>query len=261
MMDNRLKAAFDSLQADEELKQKAWEAVEEKRKKRRPHYGRLVPAFCLLLLCLGFGTWRLYAAPVAHITIDINPSVELQINRWDKVVDVKGLNPDGEALAQSLSVRFWDYPQAVEEILQTPLVEEAVAQGETLAVGVMGDDPQRREEMLEVLASCPGMGQNAYCYGADTEQMEKAQEAGLPCGKYQAFLEWQALDPDATVEQARAMTMSQLRQKIAELSGESQTQAPGWGQGQNHQGQDQGQGQGKGWGAGGNGGKGKQGRQ
>ena len=115
------------------------------------------------------------------------------------------------------------------------------------------------EEMLEVLASCPGMGQNAYCYGADTEQMEKAQEAGLPCGKYQAFLEWQALDPEATVEQARTMTMSQLRQKIAELSGESQTQAPGWGQGQN-QGQGQGKGQGKGWGAGGSGGKGKQGR-
>ena len=116
------------------------------------------------------------------------------------------------------------------------------------------------EEMLEVLASCPGMGQNAYCYGADTEQMEKAQEAGLPCGKYQAFLEWQALDPEATVEQARTMTMSQLRQKIAELSGESQTQAPGWGQGQN-QGQGQGKGQGKGCGAGESGGQGKQGRQ
>ena len=90
--------------------------------------------------------------------------------------------------------------------------------------------------------------------------MEKAQEAGLPCGKYQAFLEWQALDPEATVEQARTMTMSQLRQKIAEPSGESQTQAPGWGQGQN-QGQGQGKGQGKGWGAGGSDGKGKQGRQ
>ena len=88
--------------------------------------------------------------------------------------------------------------------------------------------------------------------------MEKAQEAGLPCGKYQAFLEWQGLDPDATVEQARTMTMSQLQQKIADLSGESQTQAPGWGQGKN---QGQGQGQGKGWGAGGSGGKGKQGRQ
>ena len=129
MMDSKLKAAFDSLQADEELKQKAWKAVEEKRKKRRSHYGKLIPAFCLLLLCLGFGSWRLYAAPVAHITIDINPSVELQINRWDKVVNVEGLNPDGEALAQSLLVRFWDYSQAVEEILQTPLVEEAAARG------------------------------------------------------------------------------------------------------------------------------------
>ena len=255
MMDSKLKAAFDSLQADEELKQKAWEAVEEKRKKRRSHYGKLIPAFCLLLLCLGFGSWRLYAAPVAHITIDINPSVELQINRWDKVVNVEGLNPDGEALAQSLSVRFWDYPQAVEEILQTPLVEEAAARGETLAVGVMGDDSQRREKMLEVISSCPGIGQNAYCYAAGTEQIKQAQEAGLSCGKYQAFLEWQALDPSATLEQARTMTMSQLRQKIAGLSGENQTQAPGQGQGQI-----QGQGQGKGWGAGESGGKGKQGK-
>ena len=43
------------------------------------------------------------------------------------------------------------------------------------------------EEMLKVLASCPGMGQNVYCYGADTEQMEKAQEAGLPCGNTRLF--------------------------------------------------------------------------
>lgn len=34
-MDNRLKTAFDSLQADEALKQKAWESVQQKRKKRR----------------------------------------------------------------------------------------------------------------------------------------------------------------------------------------------------------------------------------
>ena len=35
MMDNRLKTAFDSLQADEALKQKAWESVQQKRRKRR----------------------------------------------------------------------------------------------------------------------------------------------------------------------------------------------------------------------------------
>lgn len=46
-----------------------------------------------------------------------------------------------------------------------------------------------------------------------------AHEAGMSFGKYKAFLELQALNPDITAEDIKDLTMRQIRDMIAELSG------------------------------------------
>lgn len=55
-------------------------------------------AVCLLLLLSGGGYW-VYFLPTAKIDIDINPSVALSINRFNKVLSVEGYNAGGQALA------------------------------------------------------------------------------------------------------------------------------------------------------------------
>ena len=82
-------------------------------------------------------------------------------------------------------------------------------------------------------------------------------------GKYQAFLELQALDSQVTQEQAASMTMGEIRRRIMELSSDGEgTQgsggAMGAGQGSGSgqgcgagQGSGQGNGAGYGWGPGG----------
>ena len=44
--------------------------------------------------------------------------------------------------------------------------------------------------------------------------MAAAQEAGLPYGKYRAFLELQALDPSLTPEDVAGMTMQEIRAEM-----------------------------------------------
>ena len=77
---------------------------------------------------------------------------------------------------------------------------------------------------------------NAYCYCAHPDEVEAAHAAGLSYGKYQAFLELQALDPTITVEEVQDMTMREIRDRIDALSGDSegqtQTNTGGAGQGQ-----------------------------
>ena len=59
--------------------------------------------------------------------------------------------------------------------------------------------------------------------------------AGLSCGKYRAFLELQRLDPDATVEEVRGMTMGELLRRIESLSPEGEASPwPGNGRGHAH---------------------------
>ena len=55
---------------------------------------------------VGFGGYFLYFIPVSSISVDVNPSIELGINRFDKVVTVDTFNNDGYHIMSSLNVRF-----------------------------------------------------------------------------------------------------------------------------------------------------------
>ena len=51
---------------------------------------RPVLSVCMILiLCLGFGSWYYWETPVSYVSIDVNPSIELVLNRADRVVRVE----------------------------------------------------------------------------------------------------------------------------------------------------------------------------
>lgn len=57
--------------------------------------------FAFMILSSGLYT---YYTPVAAITIDINPSVKLHINRWNRIIKATPLNEDGEKILTNLSL-------------------------------------------------------------------------------------------------------------------------------------------------------------
>ena len=90
----------------------------------------------------------------------------------------------------------------------------------------------QQERLLTQAAACTAGQGNFHCGAAAPETMEAAHESGLSCGKYLAYLELKALDPDVTVEEAEGMTMAELRRATAALSGEEADAAyPGRGSG------------------------------
>ena len=223
-MEHRLQEAFGAVRAEEALKERTRESLRRKTRdytrRARPGYRRLIPAMaCLLLLLSGLGGYRLYFTPTAVVSIDVNPSVELGINRFDRVVSVAGYNADGDALAAALQVRFLDYTEALEQVLASQVVADCLARGEALSITVVGDDPAQREHLLSSSAACTAGQENAYCHAIGYGEAEAAHAAGLSYGKYMAFLELQALDPDITAGEVREMTMREIRDRIAALSG------------------------------------------
>ena len=102
-MNSRIKGAFDAVHAEESLKESTLAYLERRRKGGRARQGwwagqRLAMAACVLLLALGVGGWWLYFIPTASISIEVNPWIELGVNRFDRVVSVEGRNDDGTAL-------------------------------------------------------------------------------------------------------------------------------------------------------------------
>ena len=267
-MRDELKTTLDKVTADEALRQStraflARQTGDYGAAKVRPRtMRRMAAAFACLALVItgGTGYWA-YFSPTCAISVDINPSVELAVNRFDKVISVEGIGADGEALAETLNVRFSSYADALDSLLENPMVEEYLAGDEVLSIAVAGDNAAQADAILAQAQTCTAGTKNVYCHAASTEEIEQAHEAGLSFGKYQAFLQLQALDPNVTAEDVQGLTMREIRDRIAALDPDAAQGAPGHGYGQgqgqgqssgsgNGQGNGQGSGQGQGNGAG-----------
>ncbi len=236
-MNDRLHQAFAAVKAEQELTEKTRQAIARRTKgyKAQPRSAgwAVAAACCLLLLVLGGVGGKLFFTPVSAISVDINPSLELNVNCFDRVISVEGYNEDGQALAQELNLVFAKYPQALSALVSHELVQACLKDGKDLSVYVACDDPQRGREMLGQVKACVGKGRNVNCHAGNLAQSHSAHSVGLSCGKYHAFLELQGLDATFTVEEAREMTVREILQRIEEISGKPAT-ANGHGHGKGH---------------------------
>ena len=74
-------------------------------------------AACLLLVCLsGFGV-HLYRTPASYIYLDINPSVRLDLNCFERVIAVVPLNEDAETLLSAADISRGDAQSCINQIV------------------------------------------------------------------------------------------------------------------------------------------------
>ena len=252
-MHDKIRAAFDEIHADEDLKAqtRAYLAREAQGRRHRHLSGRmrLVPALacCLLVLLAGWGGYHTYFTPSAIISIDVNPSLELGVNRFDKVVSVEGYNDDGAALADAIDVKYMDYAQALTRILDSDAFAPYASEDAAVSIAVFGSDEQKSSEMLSQVEACTAGYRNTHCYADNMEVAAAAHAVGLSCGKYRAYLELHALDPSVTPADIQGMTMREIRDRIAALSGDGTvlTQNTNGSAGGGHHGNGAGNGKGK----------------
>lgn len=181
------------------------------------NYKYVVSAFvCLLLFIIG-GHW-IYFTPTVEISIDINPSIELGINRFDRVVSFASYNEDGQKLLDSQDIKFMDYSEAVSQIVENKEIKALLSNDEIMTITVVEKENEQSGEILSEIQSCMKGRTDMYCEHAHSEEVDDAHEVGLSYGKYKAFLELQALKPDITVEKIEKMTMREIRDLMQELS-------------------------------------------
>ena len=71
-----------------------------------PSVGKaLSAAACLAVICTAAFGYHLYYTPASYVYMDINPSVRLDLNCFERVIDVVPLNEDAEVLLSNLTIR------------------------------------------------------------------------------------------------------------------------------------------------------------
>ncbi len=120
-----------------------------------PRGKRLLARFAALsgsfaLVVTGFVFLVLGTTPAASVSLDINPSVRLDLNRFGYVIDVEGTNDDGILLVADLEKTRGSLPKVLSGILGSAVSLGYAEDGETdMLFGISGTSYET-EQALEI---------------------------------------------------------------------------------------------------------------
>ena len=112
----------------------------------KPLSGLVAAAACFSLVF--FGYYQPNYTAYGTLRIQINPDVEMTVSRTDRVLDLEGLNDDGEDLIEGYSYRGKDRETAANELVERAIDMGYLADGDTISITVNSSDAdwQAREE-------------------------------------------------------------------------------------------------------------------
>ncbi len=224
-MNETWKKAFDQIHAEPELKEHTRAYLKEKvyrtSARHASHIRRLAAASVFCLFLCAAGVCYLFFTPVTYISVDINPSLELGLNCFRRIISVEGYNDDGASLADSLDLKYLDYMDALDRILKSDTIETLLSGDDVLSLTVAGESETQNQEVLQDMETSVSGYSNVHCHSGDMEEVHEAHSCGMSFGKYQAFLILQELDPSVTSEDVQDLSMHEIWSRIRQLSGDS----------------------------------------
>lgn len=215
-MTNQIHKAFDSIKADEQLKQSTKRYISAKYKEkarvfRKPAFRRIAAAVCVICaLVIGIEGYLWMRTPVSYISIDVNPSIELALNRFNRVVSAKAYNEEAEEILKGLSLEWNEYTEALVQIVDGTEMNSYLSNESELVFTVAADDGQKEELESGIKRFCVNAGRKCNSYSADTAIVDEAHGSGLSLGKYFAYLQLCQYDNTVTVDDCKGMSVSHI---------------------------------------------------
>ncbi|HZG74630.1 MAG TPA: anti-sigma factor domain-containing protein [Paenibacillus sp.] len=171
------------------------------------------------------------AQPVAYVSIDINPSVELGLDAESVVVEATGRNEDAERLLEGLELVGQPLERAVGDVMEaaeTLVLSERSEADIVITSVVVDEDAGVEEAALQAKAEAEverviqaHHADNAEAYrvtvwSAPKEVLEEAAAAGLSVGKMTFLLKAQARGVEVTAEQLRDGSISDVAKQFGD---------------------------------------------
>lgn len=184
-----------------------------------------IAAMLLLVLTSGYGAISYYS-PYAYVDIDINPSVELVLNRYMRVLEVHGLNEDAKKIIPDVSeFKNKKMDQAVEIMLGNAesmkiLTEE---NENTVMFTVSGVDNNSVDNIKKDLKDVTKKKlaklikeENILTEKIPIQKHDDAKKLKVSPGRIILFEKLKEVKPDATIQDVESMPVRETVKMIKE---------------------------------------------
>ncbi len=190
-------------------------------------------AACLALVACLIGGVADFLRPVAYVGIDVNPSVELTLNRFDIVVGTHALNDDGQRALDEAPCMWRPFDDAARDL--DGAMRAIAGEGAVVEVSIDCDNESRYAALAAQSNNCFGCNGEAHCDRTNAKERQAAHNLGMGVAKYRAYQVLQETGIDISTEECASMSMRELRDLLAKTgvdTSEGESEHAGMGNGQ-----------------------------
>ena len=164
--------------------------------------------------------------PIAFISLDINPSIELGINSSDIVVTAEGENEDGQTILDGHEVINSNISDALDQLVSAASENNFINDdgSSVISITAVTDDENKAAELQEIgeQAVNDSMTNNevsatVYSDSTGLSIRKEAKELGVSAGKLKLIKSIQALDPTVTVDDLKNSKVYEIMLKANEV--------------------------------------------
>lgn len=189
---------------------------------------RAIAACVMLVLCLsGTGYYFETLAVDSVVDIDVNPSIELSVNRHNQVLDAVVLNEDAEDLLSDVSLRHTELTVALDTIVRTLIDKGYLTSGQSnsILVSVQNGSAERAEAIRQVVVTGidGSLSTNQVSAQVLNQTMERsvtaesfAREHQISLGKAVLVLNLAGKDESLKAEELAELNLKELAQVVRE---------------------------------------------
>ncbi|HEY5524202.1 MAG TPA: anti-sigma factor domain-containing protein [Clostridium sp.] len=121
-------------------------------KKSKKKIYALAASVAATILIAGTGVYA-YAAPYSYVSLDVNPSIEYKVNRFDRVIEASNVNEDGADILINIDVKNKTIDDAIKDTITEINEKGYFKEGETggVVIATSNDDSAKAEELASDL--------------------------------------------------------------------------------------------------------------
>ena len=179
------------------------------------------------LSSLGGGVYaHAKTTPVAYVSVDINPSIELSVNTFDQVISAESYNEDGKKVLEDTNLVNSDVDDAVKNIITNAVSDGYIKEDGTSAVEITTATDKdnvatKLDESLKQIAD-KSLEENNIEATVETQNValsrrDEARKLGITPGKLNLIQKLQELDPTINVEDYKSSSVKDIQKKTKEL--------------------------------------------
>ena len=177
---------------------------------RRGRALRIAVAACVALVLFGTGAVWAVATPTAYVGIDVNPSIELAVNRFDGVVGARSYNEDGAEVLDGLDVVGMGVGQALGAIGDELDELGYLTPDATVSVTVSCDDEGQYGSIESASRCLEGGEAEVSCSHASSGEHHAASDVGMGVGRWRVWRALVAAGVDLSAQDAADMSLAEL---------------------------------------------------